>query len=361
MFKFILAFTFILVVAEATVVIKDVPELVFKRDEGTVYNPKQPQIVCRGDCQLVPKTIICKNTGVGDNGYATWGCSGKNFWDAYFEFRKIDCVFATETTVLEGSCWIEIEQQSTGIVIMVILLTICIVYALACILIRRRDSDTDDTEPNELTKLVYKLNTILYIMRTVSAYFKVLYDKLVGVYYYGTGHRVNRVYGSNPSSMHLSNILRPLDQVDDNLYLGNAFDAADLRGLKELSISTVVNATKEIRNYFEDQEDMDYLKIDILDNGQATIEPFFQDFLDFINEHPDEKILIHCYMGSSRSATLVLLYLVIKHEMSVDEALQFLKQKRDVVNINTVFLDELRTFVNKNELLPVVKYHEKKN
>jgi len=196
-------------------------------------------------------------------------------------------------------------------------------------------------------------------MRSLAAYLKVLYDKLVGVYYYGTGHQVERVFGSNPSSMHLSNMMRPLDQIEDNLFLGNAFDAADYQTLQDLSISTVVNATKEIRNYFEDEDEMEYLKIDILDNGEATIQPFFKDFLDFINEHPDQRILIHCYMGSSRSATLVLLYLVIKRGMSVDEGLDYLKQKRDVVNINTVFLDELRDFVDKNQLLVVADAHEK--
>lgn len=183
-----------------------------------------------------------------------------------------------------------------------------------------------------------------------KAYFRVFIDKL----YSGCSNVINwwsepeipptrRVYGSNSSLMHLSNLVQHPNQIDDNLFLGNGYDAADWEVLEELGISGVVNATRELRCYFED-EDIDYLKIDVLDNGVATIRPHFDEFLQFLEQHKGEKILVHCYMGSSRSATLVLLYLVKSKGMTVDEALNYLKARRDFVNVNERFLQELREY-----------------
>ena len=42
----------------------------------------------------------------------------------------------------------------------------------------------------------------------------------------------------------------------------------------------------------------------------------------------NENILIHCYMGSSRSATIVILYLIDKYKMSLEKAIHYIKQKR---------------------------------
>ena len=47
-------------------------------------------------------------------------------------------------------------------------------------------------------------------------------------------------------------------------------------------------------------------------------------------------------MGSSRSATLVVCYLMRKHNMSFDKAYALLIGKRKIVNLNVVFAKELK-------------------
>ena len=47
-------------------------------------------------------------------------------------------------------------------------------------------------------------------------------------------------------------------------------------------------------------------------------------------------------MGSSRSATIVVLYLMRNHGMTFTEAYTYLKSRREVVNMNITFADELR-------------------
>ena len=61
------------------------------------------------------------------------------------------------------------------------------------------------------------------------------------------------------------------------------------------------------------------------------------------------SVLVHCYHGKSRSATLVTAFLMAKYKMSVEKALSLLKSKRKNVNPNPGFMAQLRDgFNNKN-------------
>ena len=64
--------------------------------------------------------------------------------------------------------------------------------------------------------------------------------------------------------------------------------------------------------------------------------------------HPEKNILIHCYMGSSRSATIISAYLIKYYNFTVSQSIQLLKKQRDIVNINNSFIEDLRQFYNIN-------------
>lgn len=54
-----------------------------------------------------------------------------------------------------------------------------------------------------------------------------------------------------------------------------------------------------------------------------------------------DKVLVHCVMGRSRSATLVLAYLMMKHSLSVVDAIEQVRQRRCILP-NHGFLKQLR-------------------
>lgn len=54
------------------------------------------------------------------------------------------------------------------------------------------------------------------------------------------------------------------------------------------------------------------------------------------------KVFVHCAMGLSRSATLVLAYLMIEEKMTLVEAISAVAQNRNICP-NTGFLEQLRT------------------
>jgi len=56
----------------------------------------------------------------------------------------------------------------------------------------------------------------------------------------------------------------------------------------------------------------------------------------------DEKILVHCYAGISRSSTIVLLHLMIHKGYTLDRALSHLKGVRPIIHPNRGFMQLLR-------------------
>ena len=67
--------------------------------------------------------------------------------------------------------------------------------------------------------------------------------------------------------------------------------------------------------------------------------------IDFI-KRDKENVLIHCMMGRSRSATVVLYYLIKIHNMRLDEALNYLISKRYVVNPSIKFINNLKEILH---------------
>lgn len=126
----------------------------------------------------------------------------------------------------------------------------------------------------------------------------------------------------------------PPIHICDNIYLGSAFNAADRITFDELNITTVINVSKEISNYFEN-EDIAYHRYHLYDNNKESIGDHLKEIYKKIVEYRDTKegnILVHCYMGASRSATVVAYYLHKEKGYNLNEAINMLRSKRSIVN-----------------------------
>ena len=67
--------------------------------------------------------------------------------------------------------------------------------------------------------------------------------------------------------------------------------------------------------------------------------------IEFIKKNND-NVLIHCMMGRSRSATVILYYLIKIHDMSLESAIEYLLSKRYVVNPSIKFIENLKNILN---------------
>ena len=66
------------------------------------------------------------------------------------------------------------------------------------------------------------------------------------------------------------------------------------------------------------------------------------DSYNYIKNNNHKKIFVHCYAGASRSAAIILYYLIKKYNMTLDDANQFLLSKREIVNINMNFINDIK-------------------
>lgn len=151
---------------------------------------------------------------------------------------------------------------------------------------------------------------------------------------------------------HIQNLIEEPTEILTGIYLGNAYNSCNYSTFEYYNIKNVINVSDDLPNYFEDQSR--YLNIKIKDDSQHHIYDYIDTILHFFNEiqpiDKDNAVLIHCYMGSSRSACVILLYMVHFCGYGVDSALKVIKEKRPVVNINKNFLEDLnRWFIERKQ------------
>ena len=135
-------------------------------------------------------------------------------------------------------------------------------------------------------------------------------------------------------------------KIIDRLYLGNSCNARNYYDMREDNIGLIVNSSPCISNYF--MKEFEYLNIDVKDISGANILLHLDDTVykmaEYISDNPTKNILVHCFMGSSRSATIIIAYLIKHHNYSLNDAMVYVKEKRMVVNLNKDFYTQLETF-----------------
>ena len=168
----------------------------------------------------------------------------------------------------------------------------------------------------------------------------------------GKTREVERIKSNNDNFLqfvytHLSNLVQEPTHIIDNIFLGSAFNAANQESFQKYGIERVLNVTKEIPCVFP--EDYEYYRINVRDTRDSFLHHHYEESLEFLKNEPSKKVLVHCYMGSSRSASVVIYYLMKVHKMGYQEALEFTQSKREAVNLNQNFADELIAMVDSNE------------
>ncbi|XP_034563148.1 dual specificity phosphatase DUPD1-like isoform X2 [Notolabrus celidotus] len=141
-----------------------------------------------------------------------------------------------------------------------------------------------------------------------------------------------------------------VNEVWPNVYIGDEETAKDKYNLKKLGITHVLNAAEGTWNnvdtgagYYSDMNIV-YYGVVAEDVTSFDLSQYFYSAAGFIKEtlcNPQNKLLVHCVMGRSRSATLFLAYLMICENMTVADAIDHVKQRRRIIP-NWGFLKQLR-------------------
>lgn len=127
------------------------------------------------------------------------------------------------------------------------------------------------------------------------------------------------------------------------LYLGNMWQASQDAVIQNLHITHVVNASMDVANLFS-TKGVKYFNVSIKDRTDSDISVYFEPTFHFMEEakrHPESRILVHCTQGVSRSATLVVYYLMKNRGWSMVTAMNHTLSCRGVAYPNLGFLRQL--------------------
>ncbi|ODN06352.1 Dual specificity protein phosphatase 3 [Orchesella cincta] len=137
------------------------------------------------------------------------------------------------------------------------------------------------------------------------------------------------------------------DEVYPGILIGDSTAALSVRTLVREGVTHVVNAAMacsycQAQDYcgtcvltrpsFYAHSTIKFKGVEAIDDRRCQLYKHFDDVASFIDEALANrgKVLVHCHQGISRSATLVLAYLMIHKGMSAKDAVQIVRRKREI-------------------------------
>jgi len=115
--------------------------------------------------------------------------------------------------------------------------------------------------------------------------------------------------------------------------------------LEEIGITHILTVASGCVPSYPD--DFVYLYIDIQDIPEADLLKHFEDASEFMHEalkKKDQKVLVHCMAGRSRSVSCILAYLMRYQKLSLEDSLLFTQSKRPIAQPNEGFMEQLKLF-----------------
>ena len=139
-----------------------------------------------------------------------------------------------------------------------------------------------------------------------------------------------------------------ISSITSNIFIGS--DNFTEEDLKKNNITHIINISckKDIK-----YNNITSLFINLPDGGNPhngkAIDDYFPLAIDFIQNAIDNngKVLVHCHMGISRSATLVMAYIMNINKLPYEKVLLMVRNKRPIIDPCFVFIWKLLEYQRK--------------
>lgn len=146
-----------------------------------------------------------------------------------------------------------------------------------------------------------------------------------------------------------------ISKITDNIYISGYFFGKNISYLKNNNFTHVINcsvgSSMEIpqdelsisQAFFK--EGIKYLPLLLRDAPEVDIIYYFEKIINFIEsdkEIKNKKILFHCIEGISRAPAMVAGYLMWKENLSISNAINLIKSKRQCIDLNLGFHIQLQ-------------------
>jgi protein-tyrosine phosphatase len=150
------------------------------------------------------------------------------------------------------------------------------------------------------------------------------------------------------------------DQIIPGLWLGSLEAARNRHFLKRNGVTHVLSIIEFNCSFFP--ECFQYKHIEAKDLDEQDISPFLEEATAWIEEGIGAGgVVVHCAMGISRSASLVIAYIMKSQRIPFNEAHVFVKEKREIIFPNHGFREQLRNYEKTLEIPKESESSEKCN
>ena len=141
-----------------------------------------------------------------------------------------------------------------------------------------------------------------------------------------------------------------LCEIIPNLWLGNIIAAKSSKIIIENKINIIVNCSNNIPFYHETTKNYRIAVDDNLEKDQIDkLYKYIPKIIPIIHNHllNNDKILVHCYAGKQRSASIICSYLLKYTDMKLSQCIEIIKTKRlKAFSPEINFLDALIKYKN---------------
>ncbi|GAB6023428.1 phosphatase [Chamberlinius hualienensis] len=141
-----------------------------------------------------------------------------------------------------------------------------------------------------------------------------------------------------------------IDKIDSGLFIGSLTAASNVSTLKAHGITHVLTVdTEPLPDHIKEKSQCRTLYVQADDRPHVDLLSHFDEAIEFIKDGMKTgAVLIHCFFGVSRSATLAIAHIMKQTNLSVQEAVARVKEKRPVISPNPGFMAQLHLYWKMN-------------
>ncbi|XP_043272241.1 dual specificity protein phosphatase 19-like [Venturia canescens] len=137
-------------------------------------------------------------------------------------------------------------------------------------------------------------------------------------------------------------------RITEGLFLSSQDPVTNEESLKNHCIRHVLSLGIKVP---VELDGIKYHFVDFLDLPEFEISTVIPECLRIIHECKRDNILVHCNAGVSRSATIVIAYLMATENFKYEEAYERVKSLRTCIRPNDGFVKQLQSILNLKSML----------
>ena len=141
----------------------------------------------------------------------------------------------------------------------------------------------------------------------------------------------------------------PITRITDNIFMGQGRTTLYAGMLMKLGITHILSVGRPPHGAVKDGK-FDRLEItDLPDSSQSNMIKHLPTFFDYIHKVQEQngRVYIHCEMGCSRSAFVVISILrFLGYSNTLQSAYDMVKSRRPWISMNLSFRDQIKSYFN---------------